>query len=87
MKKTLKKSLSWLLVLATLFSMCAAMSVGVSAASVSLGKAGDNIEAWYNSDTKTLSLVGSGPMYDYLEDGEIALQTKMKERPWDKYVG
>ncbi len=87
MKKTLKKSMSWLLVLATLFSLCAAMSVGVSAATVSLGKAGNDIEAYYDTDTKTLSLIGSGPMTNYVSDGELGLYTNMNPRPWDSYIG
>ena len=61
MKKTLKKSTSWLLVLATLFSLCAAMSVGVSAATVSLGKAGNDIEAYYDTETQILLPVKAPP--------------------------
>lgn len=85
MKHTLRKSLSWLLVLATLFSLCAAMSVGVSAATVALGKAGDNIEAYYDKDNKTLHLKGSGSMTDYVEDGKAGLYTGISPRPWDEY--
>lgn len=88
MKKTLKKSLSWLLVLATLFSLCAAMSVGISAAPISLGKAGPNIDSSFDPATGTLTLFGSGPMTDFVADGSKALYTTMANdnRPWKDFT-
>ena len=88
MNKALKKSLSWLLVLATLFSLCAAMSVSVAAATpLDLGKAGASITARYYPDTQTLALTGSGPMYDYITDsGEDNLYDAAKTRPWHNYA-
>ena len=86
MNKALKKSLSWLLVLATLFSLCAAMSVSVAAATpLDLGKAGASITARYYPDTQTLALTGSGPTNNYIQDGHAVLTGL--NRPWDKYSG
>ncbi len=81
MKKMLKKSVTWLLLLAMLVTLVASMTVGVSAAEVSLGKAGDNIHAYYDATTKTLRLHGSGPMYDYIDDGAWNL-TRREHAPW-----
>ena len=86
MKTMLKKTMSWVLVLATVLSLAAAMTVSVSAAVVTLDKAGPNITAVYNTETKTLQLSGTGEMYDYLQDGDDYI-LNMVDRPWESYVG
>lgn len=87
MKTMLKKTLSWVLVLATLFTLTATMTIGASAAVLNLGKAGEYITASYNEETKTLTLTGSGTMQNYLADGSDDLVSGMTSRPWESYVG
>ena len=83
MKRMLKKSVTWLLLFTMLMSLVTAMTVGVSAAEVTLPqKAGNNISVYYDSATQTLRLRGSGAMYDYVEDGTRSLVSK-QPAPWD----
>ena len=86
MKTMLKKTMSWVLVVATVLSLVATMAISVSAEPVALGNAGTNITASYDTATKILTLTGSGEMYDYLSDGDDNLMN-MAGRPWENYVG
>lgn len=83
MKNTFKKAMSWVLILTMLLSLGAAMAVGVGAETTTdLGKVGENITASYNSGSKTLTLTGSGAMYDYLDDGVYFIINHRVNAPW-----
>ena len=69
----MKKLLSLLLVLC----MVLGMSVNVWATETS-GTCGENVTWFYDTDTKTLTISGSGAMADYFDP---------TTRPWNSYIG
>ncbi len=105
MRNTFKKTLSWLMILAMLFSLAASLVVTTSAAtlapeqpkvyidettnlstSILIGKAGDNIQAYYWPALHKLELRGSGEMWDFLPDGNVYMTNNRVDAPWHTAV-
>lgn len=75
----MKKSKRLLSLFITLVMLMGFTSNYAIAASKTSGKCGKNAKWSYNTKTKTLTISGKGPMYDYLEDD-------YGFPPWDKYT-
>lgn len=75
----MRKSKRLLSLFITLVMLMGFTSNYAIAASKTSGKCGKNAKWSYNTKTKTLTISGKGPMYDYLEDD-------YGFPPWDKYT-
>ncbi|MGN0531241.1 MAG: leucine-rich repeat protein, partial [Eubacterium sp.] len=80
----MKKALSLFLSVVMLFSMTAGIDFSAYAASYS-GKCGDSATWSYNSSTKSLTISGSGDMYDYFTEWNSDARVYNDPSPWDAY--
>ena len=82
MKKAFSLMLTFLFVLSILF--CFAF---VSSAETVTGTCGDSAVWTYDSDTKTLTISGTGSTADYLGPDPSVPEFYYRAKPWDAYVG
>ena len=79
----MKKAISLIICFVMIASLVPAVSVS---AAVDTGSCGENTTWTYDSDTKTLTISGTGSTADYLGPDPSVPEFYYRAKPWDQYV-
>ncbi len=80
----MKKAISLIICFVMIASLVSVVSVS---ATVYTGECGENTTWTYDSETKTLTISGTGSTADYLGPDPSVPEFYYRAKPWDSYVG